>query len=142
MKAMRLQKISTLDAGNHFLEIAFLDELNAQFHVEAKSTADLHRNVPWGVKLDHVLSYQEHQVVQNDWTVSWCNRIFQIHDSDRRLALAKKKILVSELLNGQIRITHQWRDLPWTELPERPTTTRPKRPVTTDRRPPYRQSRM
>lgn len=138
VKAMRLQKISTLDAGNHFLETAFLDELNERFHVEARSTADLHRTVPRGVRLDHVLSYQEQRVVQNDWTVSWCNRIFQIHESDRRLTLAKKKILVSELLNGQIRITHQGRDLPWTELPKRPPATRPRQPTTTDQRPPYK----
>ena len=138
VKALRLQKISTLEEGNSFLEAEFLDSLNEQFHVEARSTTDLHRKVPRGVKLDCVLSYQEHRVVQNDWTVSWCNRVFQIHESDRTLRLARKKILVSELLNGQIRLTHQGRELPWSELPERPTTTKPKQTVTTSQGSPYK----
>ena len=138
VKALRLQKISTLEEGNSFLETEFLDSLNEQFHVEARSTTDLHRKVPRGVKLDWVLSYQEHRVVQNDWTVSWCNRVFQIHESDRKLRLARKKILVSELLNGQIRLTHQGRELPWSELPERPATTKPKQSPTTNQGSPYK----
>jgi transposase len=126
VKALRLRKICSLEGGNHFLETEFLDELNEQFHVEARSTTDLHRSVPRGVKLEHVLSYQEQRVVQNDWTVSWCNRIFQVHESHRTLTLARKKILVSELLDGQIRLTHQGRDLSWSELPTRPSTAKPK----------------
>lgn len=126
VKALRLQKISSLDGGNHFLETEFLDELNEQFNVEARSPTDLHRNVPRGVKLEHVLSYQEQRVVQNDWTVSWCNRIFQLHEPHQKLALARKKILVSELLDGQIRLTHQGRDLSWSELPARPSTAQSK----------------
>lgn len=127
VKALRLQKISTLDAGNQYLDEKFLDELNEQFHVEARSKTDLHRSVPRGVKLEHVLSYQEHRLVQNDWTVSWCNRTFQIHETHQKLTLARKKILVSELLDGQIRLTHQGRNLVWRELPGRPTAT-PKTP--------------
>lgn len=126
VKALRLRKICTLAGGNHFLETEFLDELNEQFHVEARSPTDLHRSVPRGVKLEHVLSYQEQRVVQNDWTVSWCNRIFQVQESHQKLALAKKKLLVSELLDGQIRLTYQGRELTWRELPERPSTAKPK----------------
>jgi transposase len=130
VKALRLRKICSLEGGNHFLETEFLDELNERFHVEARSATDLHRSVPRGMKLDHVLSYQEQRVVQNDWTVSWCNRIFQIHESHQKLTLARKKILVSELLDGQIRLTHRGRDLSWSELPARPSTAKPKLPQT------------
>jgi len=127
VKALRLKKIDSLEGGNHFLETEFLDELNERFHVEARSPTDLHRSVPRGVKLEHVLSYQEQRTVQNDWTVSWYNRIFQIRESHRKLTLTRKKILVSELLDGQIRLTHRGLDLPWSELPERPSTAKPKR---------------
>jgi hypothetical protein len=127
VKALRLQKINSMEGANHFLETQFLDELNERFHVEARSPTDLHRSVPRGVKLEHVLSYQEQRTVQNDWTVSWYNRIFQVHESYQKLTLARKKILVSELLDGQIRLTHRGLDLPWSELPERPSTAKPKR---------------
>jgi len=126
VKALRLRKICSLEGGNHFLETEFLDELNEQFHVEARSSTDLHRSVPRGLKLEYVLSYQEPRVVQNDWTVSWCNRIFQVHESHQKLTLARKKILVSELLDGQIRLTHRGRELAWSELPTRPSPAKPK----------------
>ena len=130
VKALRLQKINSLEAGNHFLETQFLDELNDQFHVEARSPTDLHRSVPRGVKLEHVLSYQEERVVQNDWTVSWCNRIFQLDERHQKLSLARKKILVSELLDGTIRLTSRGENLRWIELPERsaPAKREPRGP--------------
>ena len=99
VKALRLQKINSLEVANHFLEIQFLDELNEQFHVEARSPTDLHRSVPRGVKLEHVLSYQEQRTVQNDWTVSWYNRIFQIHEitqSAPRTCVPRSSLIIWE----------------------------------------------
>ena len=58
MKALRLQKINTLESGNQYLDEEFLDELNERFHVEARSLTNLHRSVPRGMKLEYVLSYQ------------------------------------------------------------------------------------
>ena len=126
VKALRLRKIDSLEDANQYLEQEFLDELNEKFHVPARSAADLHRSVPRGVRLEHVLCYQEQRVVQNDWTVSWCNRIFQLDERHQKLALARKKILVSELLDGQIRLTHQTRELIWIELPIRPPKPKAK----------------
>jgi hypothetical protein len=120
VKALRLKKIDTLEGANAYLEQKFLDELNGRFHVAAREPANVHRRVPAGVKLEHVLCYQEQRLVQNDWTVSWCNRILQLSVRHQTLALARKKILVSELLDGTLRLTYQARTLSWTELPERP----------------------
>ena len=120
LKALRLKKIKTLEAANEFLDGEFLDDLNGRFHVDARSPTDLHRSVPPGVKLEHVLCYQEKRQVQNDWTVSWCSRILQLGPRHRRLGLAKKKILVSELLDGTLRLTHRNETLDWEELPARP----------------------
>ena len=138
VKALRLRKIDSLEAANEYLEQEFLDELNEKFHVSARAEADLHRSVPRGVRLEHVLCYQEQRVVQNDWTVSWCNRIFQLDERHQKLALARKKILVSELLDGQIRLTHQTRELIWLELPARPGTARSKTHPTEPTKAPYK----
>jgi len=125
VKAMWLLNISTLEAGNHFLEEKFLDEMNKQFSVLARSPADLHRAVSHGTRLEHVLCYQEERHVQNDWTVSWCNRILQLSAQHQNLALARKRILVSELLDGTLRLTHRGRELTWKELPTRPQLSKP-----------------
>jgi len=135
---MRLKKISTLDAANTYLDEDFLGELNERFTVPAREKADVHRSVRRGVKLAHVLSYQEERVVQNDWTVSWCNRLFQLADRHQKLSLARKKILVSELLDGTIRLTSRGESLSWTELPERPASRKPKARELGKKKAPYK----
>jgi len=138
VKALRLQKICTLEAANSFLEAEYLDELNEQLHVEARSSANLHRAVPRGLIMEHVLCYQEQRVVQNDWTVSWCNRILQLGVEHQMLSLARKRIMVSELLDGTLRLTIGTRLLSWTEVSARPTKTKPMSKPPCPTKPPYK----
>jgi hypothetical protein len=138
VKALRLKKIKTLDAANGYLNDEFLDEIHERFHVEARSPTDLHRSVPRGLKLEHVLCYQEERSVQNDWTVSWCSRILQLGARHQRSGLAKKKILVSELLDGTLRLTYRDNTLEWRELPARPEKFREKRKEQEPTKPPYK----
>ena len=137
VKALRVRRINTLESANTYLEEEFLDELNARFHVTARSPSNLHRLLPRGVTLDHVLCYQEPRVVQNDWTVSWCNRIFQLGVIHQQLALARQKILVSELLDGTLRLTWKGRPLSWTEVCTRPSKAKPKPTVPTTTKAPH-----
>lgn len=138
VKALRLQQICTLEAANSYLEAEYLDELNEQFHVEARSSANLHRAVPRGMIMEHVLCYQEQRVVQNDWTVSWCNRILQLSVEHQKLSLARKRIMVSELLDGTLRLTFGTRLLSWTEVSARPTKTKPTSKPPCPTKPPYK----
>lgn len=138
IKALRLQQISTLESANFFLEHEYLDELNAQFHVVARSPANLHRSVPRGMKLNHVLCFQEHRVVENDWTISWCNRIFQLGAEHQKLSLASRKIMVSALLDGTVRLTSGSRVLTWTEVSERPSRTKKESKQAASRKAPHK----
>jgi hypothetical protein len=138
VKALRLKKIRAIDVANRYLDDEFLDDLNERFHVEARSPTDLHRSVPRGLKLEHVLCYQEERSVQNDWTVSWCNRILQLGARHQRLGLAKKKILVSELLDGRLRLTYREENLEWRELPTRPEKVHERRTEQDPTKPPYK----
>ena len=138
VKALRLQQINTLESANSYLESQYLDELNEQFHVVARSSVNLHRSLPRGLNLNHVLCYQESRVVQNDWTVSWCNRIFQLGPEHQKLSLARKKILVSELLDGTIRLTSGARSLSWKEVSARPPKVTPKPKLPVSNKAPYK----
>ena len=120
VKALRLKGISDLEQANAFLEREFLLELNERFNVPARERSDLHRRVPRGVKLERVLSFQEQRVVQNDWTIRWRNRWFQLTASNRKLSLVKRKVTVCEQLDGTILLLLGKRVLSWEELPERP----------------------
>ena len=127
VKALRLRRIDSLEAANWYLEEEFLVELNDRFQVRARSAANAHRRVPRGLQLEHILCDQEERVVQNDWTVSWCNRVLQLSARHQKLSLARKRILVSELLDGALRLTYRERELEWRELPEPPKQERPRR---------------
>lgn len=120
VKALRLAGISDLASANQLLEEAFLPDINRRFTVAPQQAADLHRRVPRGMKLEQVLSFQETRVVQNDWTVAWRQRRFQLTTANGRLALAKRRVTVLEQLNGTVRLLHRGRELAWTELAERP----------------------
>jgi hypothetical protein len=124
VKALRRRRIATLKAANEFLDQTFLEPFNEQFQYPAANPADLHRSVPRGMHLKHILSFQEQRQVRNDWTISWRNRCFQLTESNQRLALAGRRILVCEHLDNSIHLWFRNRELPWVELPERPS--RPK----------------
>jgi transposase len=124
VKALRRRRISTLEAANDFLETTFLGPFNERFQVPPARPADLHRALPRAMRLEHILSYQERRVVQNDWTISWRNRCFQLTEANQRLALVRKPVLVCEQLDGSIHLWFRDRELTWLELPERPP--RPK----------------
>jgi hypothetical protein len=121
IKALRLRGISDLASANQFLEQQFLPDLQRRFVVAAQSKADLHRRVPRGVRLERVLAYQETRVVQNDWTVQWRGRWFQIDERERSAGLARQRVLVIERLDGHIELLYRGRQLSWQELPERPS---------------------
>jgi hypothetical protein len=138
VKAMRLERIGNLESANTFLERQFLDSLNDKFHVEARSPVNVHRKSRRDMKLCHVQCYREERVVQNDWTVSWCNRFFQSDEAHQNLSLAKKTIEVNELFDGTIRMAYRGCELSWRELIERAPAIKKKRPPTTPIKPPYK----
>jgi hypothetical protein len=134
VKALRLLGISDLASANAYLEKTFLPQLNRRFTVAAKAKADLHRRVPRNVDLDRVLSLQEARVVQNDWTVQWRNRWFQLTVENQKLALVRQKVTMCQQLDGTLRLLYRGRELAWKELSERPQRVRasaPRRPIGT-----------
>ena len=124
VKALRLAGIADLDSANRFLEEKFLPEMNERFTVTAKRTANVHRRMPRTLKLDDVLCLQESRVVQNDWTVQWRGRRFQLTAANQSLALVRQSVLVCEHLDGTIHLTRSGRELAWHEIFERRTSQR------------------
>lgn len=120
VKALRLAGINDLAAANEHLEATFLPDLNRQFNVKSKGKADVHRKVPRDVSLERVLSFQEQRVVQNDWTVTWRHRRFQLTSANQKLALVRQRVLVCEQLDGKITLVYRGRELPWEEITTRP----------------------
>ena len=122
VKAMRLAGLNDLEAANRYLEETFLPELNRQFNVKPKRKADVHRSVPREERLGQVLSLQEARVVQNDWTVTWRHRRFQLTAVNQKLALVRQSVLVCERLDGSLALVFRGRELAWEEITEQAST--------------------
>jgi hypothetical protein len=120
VKALRRAGIDDLSKANAFLEKTYLEEFNARFAVRPRKPGDLHRRVPRDVDLNWVLSDQETRVVQNDWTVRWRNRWFQLTAANHKLALVGRQVIVCEQVDGSIRLRYRSRDLAYQEIASPP----------------------
>jgi len=120
VKAMRIEGISTIEAANRYLDEVFLPELNRRFTCTARDRGDLHRPIPAGLQLKEILCFEEPRVVQNDWTVRWRNRYFQIARQHEALHLAGRPIIIRERLDGTLALIYRAQRLRFKELPHRP----------------------
>jgi transposase len=120
VKALRREKISDLAAANQFLQEKFLAAFNRRFVKPAAQTGDLHRRVLRGLDMGRVLSIRETRVVQNDWTLRYESRWFQLAAMHQKLALAGRSVTVCQRLDGRLELLYGGRALSYRELPAPP----------------------
>ena len=133
VKEMRLRNISDMSQGNALLEKFFLDDLNRRYAVKPQRETDLHRVLPPDLNLDAVLCVQEWRVVGRDWCVRWRNQWLQIPAKHAGLALAGKKVVVKQLVSGELLVSYQGQNLSYRKLSGRPEAVR-KKPLVINRR--------
>ncbi len=137
IKELRLAGIKRIGKANELLKSSFLDELNERFTREPKSRVDLHRLVPKGLDLRTVFCFEEERTVDNDWTVRWKNRIFQITKANKVVPRARQEITVQEWLDGSVHLVYCGKELQHRELDKKPSREGKKR-VGITRRIPYK----
>ena len=101
-----------------------MPQFNQQFGRTAAKRADVHRRLP-DERVLRVLSLQEQRVVQPDWTVRWHNGFLQLPPATAQHLQPGTKVMVSQQLDGHLRIFAGDRELPWS--PVRDTASRPAR---------------
>lgn len=120
VKAMRLEGIESIEAANDYLDAVFLRELNRKFSLQPREPGDLHRRMPKGLHLVNVLGWIEPRKVQNNWTIRWHNRFFQIHKKHEILKLPGHKVQIFASINGKIQLRYRGIRLRFCELPGPP----------------------
>jgi hypothetical protein len=136
VKEMRLRGIKDLAAANGFLSSEFLQSVNDKFGHSAVSSVNYHRPVPRGLRLEDVFVFEEERTVQNDWTVCWDSRWFQISGPKARMPHRRERIVVRKRLDGSRVLLHRGRDLEFHEIEQRPSRAKSARkpaPVTASR---------
>jgi hypothetical protein len=99
IKDMRLKNICSMEGANKFAQEVYIEHHNAKFAVQAADLVDLHRSVD-GFNLYNIMSYQETRQVQNDYTITYYKRIFQIGAIQRAIIRPKNDVVVSVHLDG------------------------------------------
>jgi hypothetical protein len=80
----------------------------------------VHRRLSRGLDLARVLSIRETRVVQNDWTLRFENRWYQLAQTHQKLALAGREVTVSQRLDGGLELFYGSRELNYRELSASP----------------------
>jgi transposase len=127
VKALRLAGISDLEKANQFLEETFLNDFNRRFERVAASAMDAHRGIPRN--LNEVLSWEEHRVVQRDWTVGCEGQWYQLDRQHEALSLAGRKVVIRKLRDGRVQLAYRAKKLKWKELPSRPARLHKSQPA-------------
>jgi transposase len=124
VKEMRLRKIRTRESANVFLE-EYLPEHNRRFSVLPLQSTDVHRRSPRVRELDGVLCVKTERRLNNDWTVAYGGKVYQVEDR-----IVGKRVFVEERMDGSLRLSCQGKSLKYKEL-----AGRPKRPSSAKSRP-------
>jgi hypothetical protein len=121
VKELRLRKIKTIEAANELLESGGFDaELNRRFAKSPVSAVDFHQPVSKRLDLAGVFAFEQTRVVQNDWTVRYENRWFQLGGPKRRRPAARSRIVVQQRLDGTLHLLYRDQALDFEELGQRP----------------------
>jgi len=122
VKELRLAKISDIEKANRFLEKVFIPKFNAKFSVLPQKKGNLHRSLNRFEKahLDKILSVQNTRIVNNDFTIRFKGKWFQLSKTQPTLVLRKDKVQIEERIDGSTFISLRNKYLNYTVLPARP----------------------
>lgn len=130
VKEMRLAGINTPEDGNKFLEEIFLPKFNKIFAVVPANEGDVHRQLSEIDKknLNRIFSVQSKRRVNNDFTIQFKNKWYQLAETQTTTVRAKERVTVEEWLDGTVHFSLREKYLSYTVLPKRPKKV--KRPPT------------
>ena len=119
VKELRLAGVTTREKANALLRRQLLPQFNRRFTVAAARSRDAHRDLGPEHNLPALLSVQTWRVVDNDYTLRWQNRCFQIHPPAWP-GLRRGKVMIEQRLDGSLRLRFGERYLRFHEIACRP----------------------
>lgn len=129
VKEMRLAGVTTRQQANALLRRQLLPQYNRRFTVAAARRHNAHRDLGPQHCLAAILSVQEKRVVDNDYTVRFHNRCFQLLPPAWP-GLRRGKVILEQRLDGTLAIRFDGRYLRYKEIPlaDKPSSRRVHQP--------------
>jgi len=117
LKELALRRITTIKSANKLLANGFTKNLNDKFERKPRSKTDFHRPLPKRIDLAHIFCIEFTRQVQNDWTIRYENRFYQIERENKILPKPKDKVIVRTLLDGTMHIIYKEKSLRFKRVP-------------------------
>jgi hypothetical protein len=111
-KEMRLLNICTREDGNACLP-KFIDDFNARFSDDPRSSVDAHRKLTAKDDLAHILTWQEQRTVSKNLTVQFETVVYQIQTERPTYALRKALVTICIDFEQNITLLYNGRALPY-----------------------------
>ena len=105
IKAMRIAKISNIEAANAFLP-SFLKKFNQQFAKMPKDPINAHKPILPSHNLDRIFCIKETRRLSKNLTLQYDNVIYQVIADRREYVLRKAEVLVLKTKDGAVSIEH------------------------------------
>ncbi|HUE76482.1 MAG TPA: ISNCY family transposase [Longimicrobiales bacterium] len=105
IKEMRVAGIRTLEEANRFLEEVWIPFWNQRFTVEPAETRDRHRPLSKRASLERLFAHSVTRVVNQDFTLRFRNRRYQIPREQAKGVRPKQKVAVEVHVDGSV---HFW----------------------------------
>jgi transposase len=126
VKGMRVAGVTTLQQANHYLETEFLPWVNTTLAVAPASSDDAHRPLEKQHDLAAILSHVESRRVNNDYTIQFDTKTYQIARQDIRTGLRGATVRVEKRRDGSVAVRFRDRYLGISVCEQRPKIAPPK----------------
>lgn len=139
VKEMRLAGINTIEAANVFLRKTFIPWFNSRYAVIPKSDQNCHRKLDASTakKLDSIFSKHFVRGINNDFTVQYKSRYYQLEQIQPTTVFKMDKVLIEDRLDKTIKIKYKNHYLNFFLLPERPKKIKLNPVILTTHKPNY-----
>jgi transposase len=112
-KEMRLRGIHSQAAGNAYLP-EFMQEFNARFGEDPRSSVDMHRPLTAKEDLARILTWQETRSVSKNLTIQFEKVVYQIQTDRPSYALRNAQVTVCLNPQEQVTLLYNGKALPYT----------------------------
>jgi hypothetical protein len=124
VKELRLRGISDVESANAFLP-EFVESYNARFARPPRNPKDLHRAVRPDEDLRETLAWREERTVTHNLTVQYDKILFLLEPTELTRSLARKRVMVVNYPDGDLRIRWRGVDLPFRSFFDKLQTVEP-----------------
>jgi transposase len=126
IKEMRLSGISTIEEANHYANEVFIPWFNKRYGKIAKTTQDLHQELTSFERkeLSSILSIHTNRVVQNDFTLKYEGKYYQLIESKQVGIFCKDIVTIENWIDGSTKIKKGRHNLEFKVLEKYPKFTK------------------